>query len=72
MAGAGDVRQTYTASERVAAMLDALNLPICQCRAQGEQCFRVVPEGQQYCLPCTPPRAYHGPGGRHGYQGSPR
>jgi hypothetical protein len=65
-------KRTYTPSERVDRLLDSLKMPICQCRAHGERCFRVVPAGQKYCVPCTPPNAYHGPGGRHGYQGAVR
>jgi hypothetical protein len=63
-------RPTYTPSERVERLLARLKMPICQCEVDGDRCFRVVPEGQAYCVPCAPPDAYHGPGGRHGYQGT--
>lgn len=32
-------------------------------------CFRGIPENTEYCVPCTPPNAWHGPGALHGYQG---
>jgi len=38
---------------------------ICHCTG----CFRRIPENTAYCTPCSPPDAWHGPGGEHGYHG---
>ena len=53
---------TYTPSAQVARLLAELQMPQCMC-VEGSECFRVVPEGEGYCVPCW--SGYHA----HGYGG---